>query len=112
MLKEQAVTRLWRNHGREQKEIGRDTFLGKGLFQNFANMTIVQFLAHEITACRRTPEELNQWAFLIPPHDSNRVAFALRQLLDTVSPSNFPWLNPEVIRRTRETGGRNLVQGE
>ena len=27
------------------------------------------------------------------------MAFVARQLLDTVSPSNFPWSNPEVLRK-------------
>ena len=39
------------------------------------------------------------------------VEFASRQILDTVSPSNFLATNPVVLRRTMETGGRNLVQG-
>ena len=40
-----------------------------------------------------------------------RMAFTVRQRLDALSPSNFPWSNPEVIRATLETGGQNLVQG-
>ncbi|KGF69961.1 poly-beta-hydroxybutyrate polymerase [Hoeflea sp. BAL378] len=43
--------------------------------------------------------------------DSDRTRFLVRQMLDTVSPSNFPWLNPEIIARTSATGGRNLVEG-
>jgi polyhydroxyalkanoate synthase subunit PhaC len=39
------------------------------------------------------------------------VAFAVRQMLDVVSPSNLPWLNPEVIDATLATGGRNLLDG-
>ncbi len=39
------------------------------------------------------------------------VAFTVRQFLDMVSPSNVPWLNPEVIAATKATGGRNLVAG-
>ncbi|HVC59701.1 MAG TPA: alpha/beta fold hydrolase [Acetobacteraceae bacterium] len=39
------------------------------------------------------------------------VAFTVRQWLDMMSPSNVPWLNPEVIDATRTTGGRNLVDG-
>jgi polyhydroxyalkanoate synthase len=38
-------------------------------------------------------------------------AFALRQLLDTVAPTNFAFTNPEVIRTTFETGGANFVGG-
>jgi len=39
------------------------------------------------------------------------VAFALRQAMDVFSPSNIPWLNPEVLERTVDTGGRNLLAG-
>jgi polyhydroxyalkanoate synthase len=38
-------------------------------------------------------------------------AFALRQSLDTVAPSNFAFTNPEVMRATFETGGVNLAGG-
>ncbi len=39
------------------------------------------------------------------------VAFSTRQMLDVLSPSNVPWLNPEVIEATRATGGRNFLAG-
>jgi polyhydroxyalkanoate synthase len=38
-------------------------------------------------------------------------AFALRQWLDTVAPTNFAPTNPEVIRKTFETGGANFTSG-
>ena len=43
--------------------------------------------------------------------DAQIVAFAIRQWIDVFSPSNVPWLNPEVIRATRESGGLNFVAG-
>ncbi len=39
------------------------------------------------------------------------VSFATRQWLDIFSPSNIPWLNPEVIAATADSGGRNLAEG-
>ncbi len=39
------------------------------------------------------------------------VTFAARQLLDVFSPSNYFLTNPEVLARTREQGGMNLVRG-
>jgi polyhydroxyalkanoate synthase len=39
------------------------------------------------------------------------VAFTVRQWLDLMSPSNVPWLNPEVIETTRASGGANLTAG-
>jgi len=40
-----------------------------------------------------------------------RAEFYLEQLLSALSPSNFPMTNPEVLRETLATNGRNLVQG-
>ncbi|MHC0052357.1 PHA/PHB synthase family protein [Actibacterium sp. D379-3] len=42
---------------------------------------------------------------------ADRVAFMARQMLDVVSPSNSPLQNPEIIEKTMETGGRNLLEG-
>ncbi len=44
-------------------------------------------------------------------HHEEVVSFATRQLLDMVSPSNFPFANPEVIEKARATGGANFIQG-
>ena len=43
--------------------------------------------------------------------DADRTRFMTRQMLDTVSPSNFPWLNPDIIEETMKTGGQNLREG-
>ncbi len=45
------------------------------------------------------------------PKNSDRVAFMVRQMLDMASPSNLPWLNPEIIEATLGRNGRNLVDG-
>lgn len=45
------------------------------------------------------------------PEDAERTRFLARQMLDVVSPSNFPVLNPEIIGQTVKTGGRNLTEG-
>ncbi|MHA6264974.1 PHA/PHB synthase family protein [Arenibacterium sp. CAU 1754] len=37
--------------------------------------------------------------------------FTARQLLDSVSPANFPLTNPEVLAKTVSTNGRNLIDG-
>ncbi len=47
----------------------------------------------------------------VTPHHEDVVSFATRQFLDLFSPSNFPFFNPEVIKRTTETGGANFIQG-
>jgi polyhydroxyalkanoate synthase len=44
-------------------------------------------------------------------HHENVVEFAARQMLDVFSPANFFWTNPEVLARTVQQGGANLVSG-
>jgi polyhydroxyalkanoate synthase len=40
-----------------------------------------------------------------------RAEFYLKQLASALSPSNFPATNPEVLRETMASSGKNLVQG-
>jgi len=39
------------------------------------------------------------------------LSFVARQMLDLYSPSNFIPTNPEVLAKTVETGGRNIIEG-
>jgi polyhydroxyalkanoate synthase len=39
------------------------------------------------------------------------VEFSVRQMLDVMSPSNFAATNPEVLRRSFESGGNNFMRG-
>ncbi len=45
------------------------------------------------------------------PRHERIVEFAMRQILDIVSPSNFPFTNPEVLRQTLIEGGQNFLRG-
>jgi polyhydroxyalkanoate synthase len=44
-------------------------------------------------------------------HHQDVVGFLARQWLDMLAPSNYPWLNPEVLNATVRTRGLNFVQG-
>ncbi len=47
----------------------------------------------------------------LEPKTAQKVDFYTRQFIDAMSPSNFVLTNPEVLRKTAETGGQNLLQG-
>ncbi|UFN49785.1 class I poly(R)-hydroxyalkanoic acid synthase [Roseomonas sp. OT10] len=47
----------------------------------------------------------------LDPRIVQKVDFYTRQFVDAMSPSNFLLTNPEVLRRTAETGGENLLKG-
>jgi len=47
----------------------------------------------------------------VSPHHQDVVTFAVRQMLDVWSPTNFPWTNPEVLRAAWAQGGLNFAAG-
>ena len=47
----------------------------------------------------------------LDPATAQKVDFYARQFIDAMSPSNFLFTNPEVLRKTAETGGENLIKG-
>jgi polyhydroxyalkanoate synthase len=47
----------------------------------------------------------------VAPSNAAITDFALRQILDMLAPSNFAFLNPEVLRKIMESGGGNFVSG-
>ncbi len=47
----------------------------------------------------------------LEPKTAAKIDFYARQFIDAMSPSNFVLTNPEVLRRTAETGGENLLRG-
>ena len=47
----------------------------------------------------------------LAPHDKARAQFFIKQYVDAISPSNFALTNPEVLQKTAETGGANLLKG-
>ncbi len=43
-------------------------------------------------------------------HESE-VSYMMRELIDIFAPSNLPWVNPVILRRTAEESGLNLARG-
>jgi polyhydroxyalkanoate synthase len=47
----------------------------------------------------------------LDPHSAEKLDFYTRQYIDAMAPTNFAMSNPQVLRRTVETGGENLLSG-
>ncbi|WP_254275325.1 class I poly(R)-hydroxyalkanoic acid synthase [Halomonas sp. 3H] len=47
----------------------------------------------------------------LPEDQKQRLGFYARQLVNAMAPTNFVTTNPEVMRRTQETRGQNLIDG-
>lgn len=67
--------------------------------------------AQQFLACQQWWDEATSSIRGVSKHHRQVVNFTTRQLLDMVSPANFPWTNPEVVEKTLATGGSNFLQG-
>ena len=47
----------------------------------------------------------------LDPQTARKVRFFTRQFVDAVAPTNFVFTNPEVLKATVDSGGRNLIDG-
>jgi len=47
----------------------------------------------------------------LEPHIKRKLEFFTRQLVDAMSPANFPWSNPEALKLAADTGGESLARG-
>lgn len=47
----------------------------------------------------------------LPEPTKRKARFAATMLMDSLAPSNVPWLNPAVVREAETSGGESLVRG-
>jgi poly[(R)-3-hydroxyalkanoate] polymerase subunit PhaC len=73
--------------------------------------TPYNFYAHAFLGIERWWEAATTGISGVSKHHEAVTTFVARQLLDTVSPSNFVMTNPQVLARTQEEHGMNLVRG-
>ncbi|HTI03166.1 MAG TPA: class I poly(R)-hydroxyalkanoic acid synthase [Acidisoma sp.] len=72
---------------------------------------IFDFIKQSYLLSARFVQEVVKDVDGLDPKVAQKVDFYSRQFVDALSPSNFVMTNPEVLRRTVETGGENLLKG-
>jgi polyhydroxyalkanoate synthase subunit PhaC len=72
---------------------------------------IFDFIKQSYLLSARFVQEVVKDVDGMDPKVAQKVDFYSRQFVDALSPSNFVMTNPEVLRKTVETGGENLLKG-
>jgi polyhydroxyalkanoate synthase len=72
---------------------------------------IFDFIKQSYLLSARFVQEVVRDVDGMDPKVAQKVDFYSRQFVDALSPSNFVLTNPEVLRKTVETGGENLLKG-
>jgi polyhydroxyalkanoate synthase len=60
---------------------------------------------------RRTYAQQLVEASRLPEATKRKARFALTMMMDSLAPTNVPWLNPAVIKEAVDTGGTSLMKG-
>jgi len=72
---------------------------------------VFDFIKQSYLLSARYIQDVVKQADGMEPATAQKVDFYARQFIDAMSPSNFLMSNPEVLRKTAETGGENLIKG-
>jgi polyhydroxyalkanoate synthase subunit PhaC len=72
---------------------------------------VFDFIKQSYLLSARYVQDVVKQAEGLDPKTAAKVDFYSRQFIDAMSPSNFVLTNPEVLRKTVETGGENLLRG-
>ncbi len=72
---------------------------------------VFDFIKQSYLLSARYIQDVVKQADGLDPKTAAKVDFYARQFIDAMSPSNFVLTNPEVLRKTAETGGENLLRG-
>ena len=72
---------------------------------------VFDFIKQSYLLSARYVQDVTSHVDGLPPKTAQKIDFYARQFVDAMSPSNFLMTNPEVLRKTAETGGENLLRG-
>jgi polyhydroxyalkanoate synthase len=79
--------------------------------RDWTDNAFFDFLRQAYLLTGQWAEGMIENASSVDQHTKQRAQFYLNQIVSALSPSNFPFSNPEVIRTTFSTGGHNLAKG-
>ncbi len=108
---------LWQNTaqrmmGMEAKPV-IDSLSGDRRFKDAAwkDSEVFDFIKQSYLLSARYVQDVVTHVDGLDDKTAKKVDFYARQFMDAMSPSNFLMTNPEVLRKTAETGGENLIKG-
>jgi len=79
--------------------------------QAWKDNEVFDFIKQSYLLCARFLQDVVTRVDGLDPKTAQKVDFYSRQFMDAMSPSNFLMTNPEMLRKTAETGGENLLRG-
>ncbi len=104
---------LWRMQGRKSPDVmppppGDKRFQD----QEWQNNWLFDFLKQTYLL---TAQQMQDWvrteSTRLDPRLARKLEFYTRQLVDAISPNNYWITNPEVLRKTFESSGENIIKG-
>ncbi len=72
---------------------------------------VFEFLNQSYLAATQWAQDFVEEASDLDEHERKKAKFYAEQVTNAISPSNFAFTNPEIIKLTLETNGENLVKG-
>jgi polyhydroxyalkanoate synthase len=108
---------LWQNTARRmwgeevQPVIAEDSKDRRFKDEAWRESEVFDFIKQSYLLSSRYFTSVVQSADDLEPKTAQKIDFYTRQFVDAMSPSNFVMTNPEVLRKTAETGGENLLRG-
>src|SRR5262245_27658591 len=97
---------LGRNPGATEEPVEDRRFAGP----EWRSHPYYRFLVQSYLLSGRWLMEIVREARLEPPL-KRKLEFFTRQLIDAMSPANFPWSNPEALQLASDTRGESLTRG-
>jgi polyhydroxyalkanoate synthase len=107
---------LWQNTARRMMGIESEPVIDSPADRRFKDDAwreneVFDFIRQSYLLSARYVQDVVTHVDGLDPKTAQKVDFYSRQFIDAMSPSNFLLTNPEVLRKTAETGGENLLNG-